>query len=629
MCGITAYIGRYEAFKYILEGLIILQNRGYDSAGITTLDHSTQEFITTKFANDFGKTNSLEKIKDKFEKHSGNKIGIGHTRWATHGAKCDINAHPHLDSKQKLALVHNGIIENYLELKKFLIEKGFVFLSETDTEVIANLISYYLDKTPNPESAIEKACQQLQGTWGLSILFKDDPEHVYVSRNGSPILVGYNEDMTIIASESSAFVNSVNKYIIVKDHDILKIGGDSQHRFLTYDVKKVDHQTLIHLTPDPYSHWMLKEIMEQPNSILRTLNMGGRIQDNYQVRLGGLDNHSEELLAVKHLLIIAMGTSYHSSLLGSKFFKLLKSVDSVTVIDASEFTLEDIPYPHENVGALFLSQSGETRDVHLAIEIAKKNNIFTFAIVNTVDSLIAREVECGVYLNAGREVAVASTKSFTSQVLVLILIAIWYAQHKNRSKNLRGQLIQEIHNLSYNFQQVLESLSNKSHNNHINLASFVQYLKHNKEEVGLEKIFLLGRQGGHAVALEGALKVKEVSYLHAEGYPGGALKHGPFALIETGVPIILLAYQDEWQQKIHITAQEVKTRGAKIYLITDLEDKDIPNELYDLVIKISHSRYLAPLLSILPLQYLSYQLTLALNYNPDYPRNLAKCVTTE
>ena len=641
MCGITAYIGEYPAFKYILEGLLILQNRGYDSAGITTLslpntDNKEQverQFITTKFANDPGTTNSIEKIKTNANHHDNHLLGIGHTRWATHGSKSDANAHPHLDYHGHLALVHNGIIENYLELKKFLLEKDYQFYSETDTEVISNLISYYFTRDSKlcQQDAITRACQQLRGTWGLAIIFISDPNHIYVSRNGSPILIGYNDTLTIIASESSAFVNSVNKYVIVKDHEILKIGihNPSQNQTFVekYDVKNIAESNLIRLTPDPYPHWMLREIMEQPDSILRSLNMGGRIQNEYNVRLGGLQKYKHILCDIEHLLIIAMGTSYHAALFGAKFFRLLKGVGAVTVLDASEFTDDNIPIDiygckNEKTGYLFLSQSGETKDVHLAMEIVKKHSLSIFSIVNVVDSLIAREADCGIYLNAGREVAVASTKSFTSQAVVLILVAIWFAQTNIISKNLRHQLIQEIYNLSTNFQELSKKLSNI--NNVENpLQKIVDILKDK------ECIFLLGRQMGHPIALEGALKIKEVSYIHAEGYPGGALKHGPFALIEDDTPVIILAFQDEWQHKMHITAEEVKARGAKVILITDIEEKNIPNGVYHYVIHMKSCGLLSPLLSILPLQLLSYHLSVACGHNPDYPRNLAKCVTTE
>lgn len=621
MCGITAYIGNSDAFKYIIDGLTILQNRGYDSSGITTLTKNGQ-FVTTKFANDSGKTNSLEKILTHSQLHTSNTIGIGHTRWATHGGKSDQNAHPHIDCHNLLAVVHNGIIENYLQLKTFLIKQGFTFTSQTDTEVISNLISYFLSTNNSPitnESAISKACQQLEGTWGLTILFANDPDHLYVSRNGSPILVGYNDDMAIVASESCAFANSVNKYIIVGDHEILKVGRHSEDLFKTYEVKNVPVDSLVHLKPDPYPHWMLKEIMEQPSSILRSLNMGGRLQDDYQVRLGGLETNRDSLLVIKHLLIIAMGTSYHAALMGSKIFKLLKSVDAVTVLDASEFTEDDIPYPRDSVGALFLSQSGETKDVHLAMEISKKIGLTIFSVVNVVDSLIARDADCGIYLNAGREVAVASTKSFTSQVVVLTLIAIWYAQNKGLSKNIRHQLIKEIRNISYNFQCVIDALKTNI------LPDMIKMLN------DASKIFILGRQMGHALALEGALKIKEVSYLHAEGYPGGALKHGPFALIESTTPIIILAFRDNFSNKMHITAEEVKARGCPVILITDLIDDECKDlvKTYDYIIKINHIGYLSPLLGIIPLQYLAYQLSVGKGYNPDYPRNLAKCVTTE
>lgn len=622
MCGITALISKNSAFKYLLEGLIILRNRGYDSAGITTLNNTTEKFITTKFANDPGTNNSLDKISIKSNEHEGNFIGIGHTRWATHGSKSDENAHPHIDYCEQVALVHNGIIENYQKLKDFLLKNGYEFKSETDTEVIVNLISYYYKKGSSPQKAITQACQDMEGTWGLAIIFKEDPNHIYVSRNGSPILIGYNDNITFISSEANAFSNFVNQYIIVKDKEILKVGinNPTQNNKLMekYQVKTVN-QDKVELKPDPFPHWMLKEIMEQPTSILRTLNNGGRIENKERVRLGGLSNNLDGLLDIKHLLIIAMGTSYHAGLLGAKFFQMLKSIEAVSVLDASEFTEEQIPYSLDGVGALFLSQSGETKDVHMALEIVKKHDLPVFSIVNVVDSLIAREADCGVYLNAGREVAVASTKSFTSQIVVLILIAIWYAQERGVSKHLRCQLIEELHNLSQNFQETVECFekNKKQYQNIVNIL---------KKKT---RVFLLGRQRGMPIALEGALKVKEIAYLHAEGYPAGALKHGPFALIEEDVPIIILAYRDGYQSKMHLTAEEVKARGGKVILITDLDEEDIPNNLYTEVIRTNYSGYLSSLISVLPLQYISYLLSLEFGYDPDFPKNLAKSVTVE
>jgi glutamine---fructose-6-phosphate transaminase (isomerizing) len=623
MCGITAYIGKYDAFKYLMEGLIIMRNRGYDSAGIATFSKELQEFIISKFANDAGTTNSLEKIQNQANNHKGNTLGLGHTRWATHGSKSDENSHPHMDYYREVILVHNGIIENYQELKEFLLSENYQFLSETDTEVIVNLISYYYRLGSYPEEAIFKACQRMEGTWGLAIIFKKDPNHIYVSRNGSPILIGYNENMTIVSSEAAAFSNNVNQYIIIKDREIIKVGiqNSLQKKTLAekYHVQSINLEQKIALKPDPYSHWMLKEIMEQPQSIIRALNNGGRIENDSKVRLGGLSNNMKDLLKIKHLLIIAMGTSLHAAYLGAKYFQMLKSVDVVTVIDASEFTESDIPCISEGVGALFLSQSGETKDVHLALELAKKHDLVVFSIVNVVDSLIARESDCGVYLNAGREVAVASTKSFTSQVVVMLLVAIWYAGERGVSKNLRHKLIQELHNLSYNFQETINSLERES----VKYNELVEMLKDQ------HRLFLLGRQMGMPIALEGALKIKEVSYLHAEGYSGGALKHGPFALIEIGTPVIILAYRDEYRAKMHITAEEVRARGARVILITDLLEEEIPKGVYEGVFRVNHSGYLSSLLSIIPLQYLAYRLSVELGYNPDFPKNLAKSVTVD
>ena len=636
MCGIIAFLSKnIDAYQYLINGLIILQNRGYDSAGICTIN-SNNVLINTKFASSDESAIDILKKDDIKKIHNGNKIGIAHTRWATHGGKTDYNAHPHIDSKNRVAVVHNGIIENYRELKKKLLDNGFTFSSDTDTEIIANLISYYIDKLDKSElngnalngnevdilDAIHLAINDLHGTWGLAILYNNHPDHIYVCKKGSPLLIAYDNDFTIVASEASAFSQYTNKYIVLHDNEIIKLGTDNNTKLMDYEVKTIETNDEIKLVSDPYPHWMLKEIFEQPESSLKAINMGGRIKDEHTVKLGGLFNHRDALLNIKNLLIIASGTSYHAGLLGAKYFRLLKCFNTVSVIDASEFTIDDIP--EKNVGMLVLSQSGETKDVHRVIEVAKSYNIIIIGIVNVVDSLIARDSTCGVYLNAGREVSVASTKSFTSQVIVIALVAIWFSQNKNDSdenntdifKYKRTQIINDMRNISTNFIDIIRNIPVSISDDFIKRISKKEHL------------FILGRGYSYPIAIEGALKIKEVSYIHAEGYAGGALKHGPFALIENGMPILLIILNDENADKMNICLEEVKSRGAYTIVITNIK-KYKKNNLCDYCIMIPDCGIFSSLLAIMPIQYMAYKLALELGYNPDFPKNLAKCVVVD
>lgn len=610
MCGIIAFLSKNrEAAQYLFNGLTILQNRGYDSAGICTINKN-QEFINTKYASNG--TNALETLRKNIDHHKNNTIGIAHTRWATHGSKTDYNAHPHIDCNNRISLVHNGIIENYKELKNFLIKNGMTFRSDTDSEVVANLISYYLNKY-DILSSINKAINKLQGTWGIAIIDNKNPHNMYLCKKGSPLLVAYDDDFTIVASESSAFSQYTNRYIILRDNEIVKLGTEKDEQLIDYEFKTVEEVEEIKLTPDPYPHWMLKEIFEQPNTALRAISMGGRIYNNYNVKLGGLMTHKDELIRIKNLLIVASGTSLHAGMMGMRFFKYLKCFNTVSIIDASEFVANDIP--EDNPGMIVLSQSGETRDVHDAMEIAKINNVIIIGVVNIVGSLISRESDCGVYLNAGREVAVASTKSFTSQVIVLALMSAWFSQQKAKEvKHKCEVIIKNIRNISLNFTDIVRNI------NKLISDDLVDKLKDKKS------LFVLGRGFSYPIACEAALKIKEIAYIHAEGYPGGALKHGPFALLEKDMPVILYIFDDEYADKMQSAVEEVKARGAYTIVITN--NKKYDRTHYDYCIQIPECGILTPLLGIMPIQYLSYKIALVNNYNPDFPKNLAKTVTT-
>lgn len=619
MCGIIAYLGRQVGSKYILEGIKILRNRGYDSMGCCSLSNNCQ-FQITKYANQLEK-DSYELLEDNFSVHEEKTCLMAHCRWATTGIVNDINSHPHVDTlTQNLAIVHNGIINNYLELKEFLESKNVKFHSETDTEVIVNLISYYYQQTKNLMDAIKLTLQELDGSWALIIMDQTDPNTMYVSKKGSPIVVGYSDEMCIVSSEVSGFSNYLRNYHPIPDDHILKISFENNKIRFYRDEKLTElsthtliHQTLHATTPDPFPHWTLKEIHEQPEAAFRALNQGGRIMNSIRVKLGGLNEYAQTLIEIKHLTIIASGTSGHAGMLGQKYFQAISGFESVRMIDASEFILADLSKDH--AGVLLLSQSGETRDVHHCMEVIReaRPDVIIFSVVNVVESLIAREADCGIYLNAGREVGVASTKSFTNQVVVLILLSIWFAQGRDLCRGLRHKIIHSLYNMQDLIQKTLNSMNDRC-------QMVVEYLS------SQQHLFILGREKGLPVAREGALKIKEISYIHAEAYSGGSLKHGPLALITNGVPIIIIRMGTrDIITKMDIAAEETKARGG--YLISISPELCQNRDLYDHEIVVPNDPNLAPILCTIPMQYLAYLLSVKLGHNPDYPRNLAKCVT--
>jgi len=605
MCGIIGYLGSDLYKEYLISGLKLLQNRGYDSVGISCI--SNGELNTIKFAS---KTtcDALAVLEDEVIKNPiVSSCAIGHTRWATHGGKTDVNAHPHHDNSNKIALVHNGIIENFDELKQKLLNKGYHFKSQTDTEIIAVLIGYYIDNGEPIENAIQKTVEELVGTWALVIMHAEHPNKLWITRNGSPLLLGMEDEYIMIASEQIAFGNYIKKYIVLDNHDLIEITKENNtikynkniHRYAIKDKLLTNNET----TPLNHKHWMLKEIMEQPDCIIRAMNNGGRIENNVSVKLGGLDLNKSRLLNINHLIILGCGTSYHAGLWSLDIFKTLDIFDTVVTYDGAEFQIKDIP-KKGTTGVILLSQSGETKDLHRCIQIAKDYDLITIGVVNVPDSLIARETDCGVYLNAGREVAVASTKSFTSQCAVLSMVAIWFSQNRGTSIERRKQIINDLRNLPYQIQNILDNIEN--------LMQFTK--KFNKTSC-----FLLGKGKEEAIAKEGALKMKEVTYIHAEGYSSSSLKHGPFALIEDELPIILLDINDENRDKNRNTYQEIKARNAFVLRITDLEGE----------LLIEKNKTFGGLIANVYIQLLSYYLSIEKGFNPDFPRNLAKVVTVE
>lgn len=615
MCGITAYLGKNQCFNYLINSLKMLQNRGYDSAGIATLLNNDIKLV--KYASD--NESAINKLQKNQLLESGN-IGVAHTRWATHGPKTDLNAHPHLDYTGRFALVHNGIIENYSILKKDLMQKGVTFKSDTDTEVIVNLISFNFHQSNNLELAIQQTIEQMTGTWGIVLIDKESPNQIFLTRHGSPLLIGKSEDNLIITSEISGFCNYINNYTVVKNNDLIHIKLDNDqfkmNKINSYTFTQLDHKE-IQLTPEPYDFWTLKEIMEQPQSVMRALNYGARIKDDYNVNLGGLNSMKDELLEVNNLIILGCGTSLHAALIGKVFMDELENFDSVHVFDGAEFSKKCIPRKGKTA-LLLLSQSGETQDLHRCIKIGRDYDLIIMSVVNVVDSMIAREADCGVYLNAGREVAVASTKAFTSQLVILNLIAIWFSQNFIKHSMVCKKMINDLRNLSSDVQDAIQLCQN---NNLIsNLAKQIIESKH-------KTMFVLGKGQHKEIAREAALKIKEIAYIHAEGYSGSALKHGPFALIDDNMPIIFVAPNDETYSKMLNSAEEVKARNAHTIFITDHPTEN--SSKLDQIIRIPFNKTFSGLLSIVVLQMLAYYLSVNQGINPDFPKNLAKVVTVE
>ena len=634
MCGIYGILSSNEninIIEFILEGLLQLQNRGYDSSGIYCLAEKNKEYIYEKYAST-EKMDALEKLNSLNIENKNYCTGIGHNRWATHGPKNDINSHPHCSNNEEFIIVHNGIIENYQKIKDKLRENGFIFYSGTDTEVIANLLEYNYkqknkinndndndniynndDKDYSILDCIQYTIHELEGTYGLVIIYKNEINKIYCVRNGSPLLVGYNDEYCIITSEQSGFCNKVNTYLTLQNDDICeieiknnKINLNCKHNYVLKNILNLDND----LTPDPYDHWTLKEIFEQPKKILNSINLGGRILDKNLVKLGGLDMNKDKLTNIENIILLGCGTSYYSCMYGKDFFKRLCNFNTIQLFDGADFEENDIPQKGETL-LIFVSQSGETKDLHRCIHIAQKKNVLTMGIINVVDSLIAREVDFGIYCNAGREMGVASTKAFTTQVVCLSLCAIWFSQNRELQDKLRTQMIQDLQNLSTNFQICLNTMVKQLE---APLALLSEY----------DNLFILGKNNDECIAKEGSLKIKEISYIHSEGYSSSSLKHGPFALLGSNMPIILLNNNIEYESKVLNCYEEVDSRNSPIIFITNNIKLKKENTIY-----IPYNKSFSSLLGIIPLQLMAYYLSIKKGINPDKPKNLAKVVTVE
>ena len=635
MCGIFGFISEQhsnncECFQRGIYALRQLQNRGYDSAGGCGINKTGDSTYLT--LRKYATTNDLDSI-DRLESDSpdyeNTTVGIFHTRWATHGAKTDQNAHPHLDHTGKIALVHNGIIENYYDLKLELERKyGIEFKSETDTEVIANLISVYYDELHHMEDAIQKATTKLEGTWALVVICSDKPDNMYCARHGSALLIGFGDRSIMVSSEQAGFGQSVTNYICLKDHEVTVIRRRNNkvkfEQINNYDLMKPTISSN-ELTPAPYNYWTLKEIHEQYEASIRAISFGGRILSDSEVRLGGLVPFKTDLQNIEHLILLGCGTSLNAGRHAVQYFRDLGNFITVQALDGSEFTARDIPFGQaERTAAIFLSQSGETKDLYRCLKICRNSDILlTIGVINAVDSLIAREVDCGSYLNAGREVGVASTKAFTSQVIVLSMIAIYFAQIHDIHLKRRKSYIKSLRQLSQQIKQVTTTCDSLSHT----VADKL---------VDQKSMFVLGKGSIIPVAEEGSLKTKEIGYIHSEAYGGNALRHGPYALIETGTPIVFLSPSDSSLTSpltteshfalMNNTIEEVKSREALTIMITDVDKSDVTTKA-DYVITIPSNPHYQGILLNIPMQLIAYYLSILKGNNPDKPKNLSKCVS--
>lgn len=653
MCGIIA--GIYEnIFLVLLSGLVQLQNRGYDSAGISLFNSITKKFEIYKKASIDNKTalKYLDSLKEEIivkinNETINNFIGIGHTRWATHGAKTDKNAHPHISNNGEFSLVHNGIIENFRELKAMLIQEGYVMRSETDSEIVVNLIEFNYKKSNNVKDAIKNTVNMLKGTWGLVIATIHHPNTLFCTRFGSPLLVGYSENSALIVSEQSGFCGRVQNYFVLNNNDLCVIERTIDDSVKIETDKKYNNYKLQQNESDlscaPYPHWMLKEIYEQRESLPRVIKSGSRLLE-HGVRLGGFIDYADRLKSMKHIILLGCGTSLNAAHFAKGFFKELADFDSVQVIDGADFNIYDIPHSAPRQTCLVLcSQSGETKDLHRCIKMVKEStyDIFTIGVVNVVNSLISREVDCGCYLHAGREVGVASTKSFTSQCVLLTLVALWfsYAQKPDVHDQKRMKILNDIRQLEHDVSSILKNnVSSSSASSPIvekitkNIVPLFlnNSTKNNNNHNNHNSCFVLGKGRGEAIANEAALKIKEISYIHAEGYATSCLKHGPFALLEPGFPVILLWFKDTHYAKSLNAYEEIKSRHAEIIVITDDESiAENPDYKKENVILIPENDTFSHMLAVIPLQLLAYYLSVTKGLNPDMPRNLAKVVTVE
>ena len=615
MCGIVGYIGHRQAYPVIVKGLSRLEYRGYDSAGIALYEKGAIQLCKTK-----GKVSDLEKKAEKV-KNSTATLGIGHTRWATHGVPNDVNSHPHLSNSGQLALIHNGIIENYDAIKTELQSRGYVFHSDTDTEVLVNLIEEVKKKEGvKLGKAVQLALQEVVGAYAIAVFDLEKPDEIVVAKLGSPLAIGIGEGEFFVASDASPFIEYTTDALYLEDHQmaILKVSKKIKLRSIKDDLPKTPHILALQLSLDQiekggYDHFMLKEIYEQPKAIQDTYRGRLRPEDGL-IKMAGIDAHIDRFLKANRIVIVACGTSWHAGLVAEYIFEELARIP-VEVEYASEFRYRN-PIIGPNDIVIAISQSGETADTLAAIGLAKEKGAFVFGVCNVAGSSIARATDAGAYTHAGPEIGVASTKAFTTQITVLSLMALKLAKEKGVMSTT-------------DFHTNLNALAQIPAQVALALQADAAILEIAHIYKDATNCLYLGRGFNFPVALEGALKLKEISYIHAEGYPAAEMKHGPIALIDEQMPVIVIATKRGHYEKVVSNIQEIKSRSGKIIAIVTKGDVTVRG-LADHVIEVPETLdWLSPLVTTLPLQLLSYHIAVLRSCNVDQPRNLAKSVTVE
>lgn len=616
MCGIVAYLGQKIAQPILIEGLKRLEYRGYDSSGIALLENGCLRVKKSP-----GRIANLE---EKLEEPNDNQIiGIGHTRWATHGVPNEVNSHPHLDYTGKIAVVHNGIIENYASLKTWLISQGCAFVSETDTEVISNLIGFFYAHPENHrkadrfEWAVQKALNELVGTYGLAIMCSDYPTTLICAKKGSPLILGVGDNEYIIASDASAIVEHTTRAIYLADNEMAVINEDG-FKTTTIDnvevkkeLKEIEY-SLDQIELNGFEHYMLKEIFEQPNGLKTCI--GGRIDaKNGRIILGGISDKYRELTKTKRIILTACGTAWHAGLVGEFLFEQLARIPA-EVEYASEFRYRN-PVIDEGTVVVAISQSGETADTLAAVEQAKERGAMVLGVVNVVGSTIARNTDAGIYLRVGPEIGVASTKAFTAQVTVLTMLAIELARRRHIASDQAIYFMEELAWIPDKIGEILKQTN--------------QIKQIAADNIDKNNWLFLGRGFNYPVALEGALKLKEISYIHAEGLPAAEMKHGPIALITDNMPAVFIATKSSQYDKVIGNIEEVRARGGRTIVVATQGDENIKNYADHLIYVPDAPEALQPLLTVVPLQLLAYHAAVLKGFDVDKPRNLAKSVTVE
>lgn len=615
MCGIVGYIGHRDAYPVLMKGLQRLEYRGYDSAGIVVYDGENFHLSKTQ-----GKVENLRK-KSGTLRNTGGKLGLGHTRWATHGIPNDVNSHPHYSNSGDLVIIHNGIIENYESIKKALIERGYFFESDTDTEVLVNLI----EEVKKKESvllghAVQIALKQVVGAYAIAVFDRTKPDEIIVAKLGSPLAIGIGENEYFIASDATPFIEYTNNAVYLEDEEIaiIRIGKEIKLRKIKDNTIAYPNILELQLNLEEiekggYDHFMLKEIYEQPRAILDTYRGRLRVEQDL-IKMAGIDQNLEKFRNAQRIIIVACGTSWHAGLVAEYIFEDLARI-SVEVEYASEFRYRN-PIITENDVVIAISQSGETADTLAAVKLAKAQGAFVFGVCNVVGSSIARETHAGAYTHAGPEIGVASTKAFTTQITVLTLIALKLAKEKGIFSP------SQFHDYLLELEQIPAKVEKALQSNTLVGQIAARY----KDSTNF---LYLGRGYNFPVALEGALKLKEISYIHAEGYPAAEMKHGPIALIDEQMPVVVIATKKGHYEKVISNIQEIKSRNGRIIAIVTEGDQTVKT-LADHVIEVPEtSESLTPLLTAIPLQLLSYHIAVMRGCNVDQPRNLAKSVTVE